>query len=98
MDSVRSEDAPAVEKLLVRPGRGTVVALPQGVPEPPVDLVVRLDRAGDGLFRAVSVEDPAAGLLFSYRDGGFHRGTAVPVFTETLRRAGYGDALRTALG
>ena len=98
VDSVRSEDAAAVEKLLVRPGRGTVVALPRGMPEPPVDLVVRLDRAGDGLFRAGSVEDPAAGLLFVYRDGGFHRGTAVPVFAETLRRAGYGDALRTALG
>jgi hypothetical protein len=98
VDSVRAEDRPVLEKLLGRPGRGTVVALARGLPEPPVDLVVRLGRAGDGLFRAASVEDAAGAQLFAYRDGGFHRGTAVPAFAEALRRAGFSDALRTVLG
>ena len=98
VDSVQADDGPALQKLLGRPGRGTVIALPRGFPEPPVDLMVRLGRAGDGLFRAVSVEDAAGAQLFAWRDGGFHRGTAAPAFAETLRRAGYGDALRTVLG
>lgn len=98
VDSVQADDGPALEKLLGRPGHGTAVALPLGLPEPAVDLVVRLGRAGDGLFRAVSLEDAAGAKLFAYRDGEFHRGTAVPAFAETLRSAGYGDALRTVLG
>ena len=98
VDSVQADDGPALEKLLGRPGCGTVVALAPGMPELPVDLVVRLGRAGDGLFRAVSLEDAAGAQLFVYRDGGFHRGTAVPAFAEALQRAGYVDALRTVLG
>lgn len=97
-DSVRADDGPAMDALLGRPGGGTIVALPPGSPEPAVDLTVRLGRAGDGLFRAVSVEDAAGGKLFVYRDGEFHRGVAAPAFAETLRRAGYGEALRTVLG
>ena len=97
VDSVQAEDGPVVENLLRRPGRGTAVALPEGLPQPPVDLVVRLGRAGDGLFRAVSVEDSTRAQLFTWRDGGFHRGAAVPCFAEALRHAGYGDALRTVL-
>lgn len=98
VDSVQAEDGPVVENLLRRPGRGTVVALPAGFPEPPVDLAVHLGRAGDGLFRAVSVRDAAGAQLFAWRDGGFHRGKAVPAFADTLRRAGFADALRTVLG
>lgn len=98
VDSVQADDGPAVETLLGRPGRGTVVALNEGLAAPQVDLIVRLGRAGDGLFRAVSVEDASGAQLFAYRDGGFHRGAAVPAFAETLQRAGYGEALRTVLG
>lgn len=99
IDSVRGPDRPVVEKLLSRSGGGAVAAVvPEVAKDLRVDVLVRLGRAGDGLFRAVSVEDAAGSELFTFQDGGFHRRTTEPAFADTLRQAGYGDALVSILG
>lgn len=99
VDSVRGVDRPAVEKLLSRSVSGAVVAVePEVAKDLRVDVLVRLGRAGDGLFRAVSVEDAAGRQLFAFQDGGFHRRSTEPVFADALRQAGYGDALVSVLG
>ena len=62
-----------------------------------VDLVVRLGRATDGLFRVISVADSSGAPLFGHENGRFHRGTAQPSFAGLVRDAGYGEALSTVL-
>lgn len=99
LDSVLGLDRPVVEKLLSRSGGGAVVAVvPEIAKGLRVDVRVRLGRAGDGLFRVISIEDAAGSELFAFRDGGFHRRTTEPAFADILRRAGYGEALASILG
>ena len=99
LDSLGFEDMPALAEHFANGGRGTIAAL-----ETPsvavaslahaVDLVVRLGRAADGLYRAMSVEDKAGAHIFTYESGGLQRHTtAMPAFADVVRAAGHGEAL-----
>ncbi len=59
----------------------------------PFDLVLRLGRASDGLFRVLAVRDALGTLLMGFEQGAFRRHVAVPSFAAAVQDAGYGDAL-----
>jgi pilus assembly protein CpaF len=100
VDSVRSQELPALGESLSQGERASVAAVSDVVAPSfagHVDLMVRLGRAGDGLFRVVSVADSSGASLFGHENGRFHRGTAQPCFAGRVRDAGYGEALSTVL-
>jgi type IV secretory pathway ATPase VirB11/archaellum biosynthesis ATPase len=100
VDSAQAPDLSALGAALSRGERASVVAVPEAMAaalEGRVDLVLRLGRARDGLFHAVSVTDSTGARLFGYGNGRFHRGTAQPSFARRVRDAGYGEALAAAL-
>ena len=101
VDPLRPGDAPALAELLSRGGRGTIAA---GEPramahalQAAVDLVIRLGRTRDGLFRVVSMEDSAGMRVFDDDEDGFHRRTMTPSFAGSVQKAGYGEALSSVL-
>lgn len=107
VDPVDGGDLSTAAALAGRQGSGAVVAVPASLVASSaaslaatlaVDVIVRLGRAGDGLFRVASVEDAAGAQLFAFRDGGFRRTGNVPAFAAALQQAGYGDALASVLG
>jgi hypothetical protein len=57
------------------------------------DLVVRLGRSRDGLFRAVSLEDAKGQPVFVHEEGGFRCRSTAPAFASILRAQGHGAAL-----
>jgi len=61
------------------------------------DLVARIDRADDGLFRVVAVEDSAGAPIFRHENGKLGRGTGTPSFAATVQARGLGDALSKLL-
>jgi pilus assembly protein CpaF len=97
LDSLQIVDASALAERLARGSRGTFAALrPDALAAVLVreaDLTVRLGRSCDGLFRVQSVEDLAGTAVFVHEDGRFRQLTDAPAFAETVRQAGYGDAL-----
>jgi pilus assembly protein CpaF len=100
VDSAQAPDLSALGSALSRGERASVAAIPEAMAaalEGRVDLVLRLGRARDGLFRVVSVTDSTGGRLFSYENGRFHRGTGQPSFARRVQDAGYGEALSAAL-
>ena len=101
VDALRPGDAQALAELVARGGRGIVAAgEPQAMAsalQAAVDLVVRLDRADDGLFRVVSMEDAAGTPVFIREEGRFHRRTMTPSFAGSVQKAGYGEALSSIL-
>ncbi len=100
VDSVRPAELPALGNVLSHGERASIAAVPDTAAtalERRVDLVVRLGRARDGLFRVISVADSSGARLFVYENGRFHRGTAEPSFVSLVQEAGYGEALSTAL-
>ncbi len=101
LDSIRIEDVSALAERLMRGARGIVAAVGPDVMAAAlarsVDLVVRLGRSPDGLFRAVSLEDAAGATLVIHDGGRFVRGSAEPAFAGTVREAGYAEALASVL-
>lgn len=101
VDPVRPRDAPALTELLSGGGGGIVAALEPpamvGMPRRAVDLFVRLGRLRDGLFGVVAMEDSTGAQIFVREDGRFHRRTAAPSFAGAVQKAGYGQALSSAL-
>lgn len=101
LDSLQIAEASALAERLARGSRGTFAALrPEAlaaVLARSADLVVRLGRSRDGLFRAQSVEDCVGATVFVYEGGRFHQLTNAPAFAEIVRDAGYGEALSSIL-
>jgi len=97
LDSLQIGEASALAERLARGSRGMFAALrPEAlvaVLARQADLTVRLGRSRDGVFRAQSVEDRAGTAVFVHEDGRFHQLTNAPGFAETVRQAGFGDAL-----
>ena len=100
VDSVQSQELQALGEALSQGERASVAAVSDAVASSfagHVDLMVRLGRADDGLFRVISVADSSGAPLFGHENGRFHRGTAQPSFAGLVRDAGYGEALSTVL-
>lgn len=97
LDSLQIGEASALAERLERGSRGMFAALsPEAlvaVLARQADLTVRLGRSRDGVFRAQSVEDRAGTAVFVHEGGRFHQLTNAPSFAETVRQAGFGDAL-----
>jgi hypothetical protein len=68
-----------------------------GVSRMAVDLVVRLGRRDDGLLGVVGMDDANGAPIFVHEAGRFHRRTNAPSFARLVHRAGYGEALSSAL-
>jgi Flp pilus assembly CpaF family ATPase len=97
LDSLQIGEASALADRLARGSRGMFAALrPEALVAAlarQADLTVRLGRSSDGVFRTQSVEDRAGTAVFVHEDGRFHQLTNAPSFAETVRQAGFGDAL-----
>jgi len=97
LDSLQIAEASALAERLARGSRGMFAALrPEAlvaVLARQADLTVRLGRSRDGVFRTQSVEDRAGTALFVHEGDRFHQLTNAPSFAETVRQAGFGDAL-----
>jgi pilus assembly protein CpaF len=97
LDSLQIAEASALAERQARGSRGTFAALrPDALAAllaREADLMLRLGRSSDGLFRAQSVEDRAGMAVFVHEDGRFQQLTNTPAFAETVRQAGFGDAL-----
>ncbi|HTR86257.1 MAG TPA: ATPase, T2SS/T4P/T4SS family [Reyranella sp.] len=102
LDSVERGDISDVARHLAQGGRGVLVGCETSLITPAlsraVDIVVRLERGRDGLFRVVSLADAASVAVFVHEDGRFHRRSTTPAFAEILRAAGQGEALASLLG
>jgi type IV secretory pathway ATPase VirB11/archaellum biosynthesis ATPase len=97
LDAVQREDVAALSGRLLRGGSGTLASLAPDAMSAELaraaDLVVRIDRVGDGPFRVVAVEDSLGAVVFR-RDGDrLVRGTATPSFAAVVQARGHGDAL-----
>ena len=101
VDPVGRADAPALAELLSVGGRGTVAALEPhvmgGLSRTAVDLVIRLGRRNDGLLGVIGMEDSNGAPIFVHEAGRFHRRTTAPSFAGLVHKAGYGEALSSAL-
>jgi pilus assembly protein CpaF len=101
LDAVQPGDVAALSGRLLRGETGTLASLGpdamSSVLARSADLVVRIDRGSDGLFRVMAVEDSAGDAVFR-RDGGtLVRGTGAPAFAATVQARGHGDALMQLL-
>jgi pilus assembly protein CpaF len=101
LDSIGRDDEAALMERLSQGQRGILAAVRSdattAVSLQSFDLVVRLARGRDGLFRAVSLEDASGAAVFVHDGGRFHRRTAQPAFAEIAAAAGYRDALASIL-
>ncbi len=101
LDSLERQDAALLSDQVAAGARGIVVACEPSAVTPAlmrsVDLVVRLGRSRDGLFRPLALDDAAGVPIFVYEDGRFQRRSAEPAFAEAMRAAGYGEALANLL-
>jgi len=97
LDGVQLEDVAALSERLLRGPPGTLAAFGPEVMSPALarsaDLVARIDRADDGLFRVVAVEDSAGAPIFRRENGKLWRGAGTPSFAATVQARGLGDAL-----
>ena len=101
IDDVALQDVAALAERLLRGAPGTLAALgPEAMSDAltrSVDLVARIDRGSDGVFRVVTVEDSAGAMIFRHENGKLVRGTAIPAFAPTLQARGQGSALSKLL-
>ncbi len=101
LDDVALPDVAALAERLLRGAPGTLAALqPEAMSDAlarSVDLVARIDRGSDGVFRVVTVEDSAGAMIFRHENGKLVRGTTTPAFALTLQARGQGLALSTLL-
>ncbi len=101
LDSVEAEDVEALSRRL-HSGKGATLAsfgadvVPTALARS-VDLVVRIDRQGDGPYRVAAVEDSAGETVFRHDGGRLLRGTATPAFAALLQARGHGGALAQLL-
>jgi Flp pilus assembly CpaF family ATPase len=97
LDSVQPEDVAALSGRLLRGEPGTLASLRPDMMSTVLarsaDLVVRIDREGDGPFRVMAVEDSAGNLVFRHDGGRLVRGTGTPAFAATVQARGHDDAL-----
>jgi len=97
LDSVQREDVAALSGRLLRGGAGTLASLAPDAMSAELaraaDLVVRIDRAGDGPFRIVGVEDSLGDVVFRHDGDRLVRGTAAPSFAAAVQARGHGDVL-----
>lgn len=101
LDALQQADLRGLSTCLAQGARGIVTAVESGAVANSlvrtVDLVVRLGRGPDNVYRAVSVEDSTGAALFT-RDGDqFRRSAAAPAFAKIVAAAGQGEALMRAL-
>jgi pilus assembly protein CpaF len=101
LDAVQPEDVAALSARLLRAEQGTLASLRpdamSAVAARSADIVVRIDRVGDGPFRVMAVEDSVGNVVFG-RDGArLVRGTGTPAFAATVHARGQGDALTQLL-
>jgi len=61
------------------------------------DLLVRIGRSRDGIYRAVSMEDATGQAVFVHEDGRFQCRTRHPAFAEKVQAAGFAEHLGTLL-
>jgi hypothetical protein len=101
LDSLQGAEAAAVGPLVARRGQGVLAAGEPAIAATPstrwADLVVRLARGRDGMFRAVSLEDAAGVPILIHEDGRWQVRSERPAFAEKFRVAGYGEGLATLL-
>jgi Flp pilus assembly CpaF family ATPase len=100
VDSIQPHELSALGKVLSHGERATIAAVPQvAVAEfhGQVDLIIRLGRGRDGLFRIILAADSSGAELFGHENGRFHRRAAEPSFAALVRDAGYGEALSIVL-
>lgn len=101
LDALPREDAAQLVEHLAAGARGVVAGCEPSAVTPAlmrsVDLVVRLGRSRDGLFRPAAVDDAAGVSIFVYEDGRFQRRGSEPAFAEAVRAAGLGEALANLL-
>ena len=97
LDDVALQDVAALAERLLRGAPGTLAALATEAMSDAlirsVDLVARIDRGGDGVFRVVTVEDSTGAMVFRHENGKLERGTTTPAFAATLQARGHGAAL-----
>jgi Flp pilus assembly CpaF family ATPase len=96
-DDVALQDVAALVERLLRGAPGTLAALgPEAMSDAlvrSVDMVARIDRGGDGMFRVVTVEDSTGAMIFHRGNGKLERGTTKPTFASTLQARGHGVTL-----
>ncbi len=101
VDSPARPEADRLAALVARAAHGVLAAFEPAVPTAEfvrsADLMVRLNRGRDGLFRVVSLEDAAGAAVFVHEDGRFQCRLREPAFAERTRAAGYGEALAAVL-
>lgn len=101
LDGVELEDVAALSERLLRGEPGTLAAARPDAMSAALarsaDLVVRLDRGGDGQFRVMAVEDSAGVALFRHDAGTLSRSATVPAFSAIVQARGQGDALAQLL-
>jgi hypothetical protein len=101
LDSPSGAEATAIGPLVARRGQGVLAAGEAAIASAPsmrwADLVIRLARGRDGLFRAASLEDAAGAAILIHEDGRWQVRASRPAFAEKLRVAGCGEGLATLL-
>ncbi|HEY4095077.1 MAG TPA: ATPase, T2SS/T4P/T4SS family, partial [Baekduia sp.] len=100
-DDVTLQDVAALAERLLRGAPGILAALgPEAMSDAltrSVDLVARIDRGSDGVFRVVTVEDSAGAMIFRHENGKLVRGTTTPAFAPSLQARGHGTTLAKLL-
>lgn len=101
LDSLQRSETEALGVLAARGPRGVVAACEPGVAAADftrtVDLLVRLGRSRDGIYRALSMEDAAGAAVFVHEDGRFVCRTRHPAFAPKVQAAGFAEHLATLL-
>jgi pilus assembly protein CpaF len=101
LDSLQRSETEALGLLASRNPRGVVAACEPGVAATDltrsIDLLVRLARGRDGLYRAVSMEDAAGAAVFVHEDGRFVCRARHPAFAPKIQAAGFAEHLSTLL-
>jgi pilus assembly protein CpaF len=101
VDQLQRQDVGPVVDHLSAGTRGAAIACDPSTVSPAlmrsVDMVVRLGRARDGLWRPVAFDDAAGVSIFVYEDGRFQRRGSEPAFAELVRAAGQSEALANLL-
>jgi type IV secretory pathway ATPase VirB11/archaellum biosynthesis ATPase len=97
LDDVALHDVAALAERLLRGAPGTLAALATEAMSDAlirsVDLVARIGRSGDGVFRVVTVEDSTGAMVFRHENGKLERGTTTPAFAASLQARGHGATL-----
>lgn len=101
LDALQRSETEALGILASRNPRGIVAACEPGVAAADftraADLLVRIGRSRDGIYRAVSMEDATGQAVFVHEDGRFQCRTRHPAFAEKVQAAGFAEHLGTLL-